>query len=82
MFAGVVDDFGAGAFGRRGGQWPVQEPQSCLAVITAGGAKLVEDARLVRPTGALIAAVAAGEGLTFGGEAHVRWLGYHEYEST
>jgi hypothetical protein len=29
-------------------------------MITAGGAKLLEDARLVRTTGALIAAVNAG----------------------
>ena len=51
-------------------------------MITAGGAKLVEDARLVRPTGALIAAVDAGQGLAFGRQTHVRGLGNHEYEST
>jgi len=51
-------------------------------MITSGGAKLVENARLVRPTGALIAAVNAGQGLAFGGQTHVRGLGNHECEST
>ena len=61
-----VSDFWTGAFGRCGGQRPVQQPQGGFAMITAGGAKLIEDARLVRPTGTLIAAVNAGQGLPFG----------------
>ena len=47
-------------------------------MIPARDAKLVEDARLVRPTGALIAAVNAGQGLAFGGQTHVPNLGNHE----
>ena len=78
----IVGDFGAGVFGRARGQRMVQEPQSGFAMITAGGAKLIEDARLVRTTGALIAAVDAGEGLAFGRQTHVRSLGNHEGEST
>jgi hypothetical protein len=35
----------------------------------------------VRPTGALIATVDAGQGLAFGGQTHVRGLGNHECES-
>jgi len=49
---------------------------------TAGGGKLVEDARLVATTGALIAAVNAGQGLAFGGQTHGRNVSNHEYEST
>jgi hypothetical protein len=59
-------------------QRPVEEAQGAFAMITAGGAKLVEDALLVRPTGTLIAAVDAGEGLAFGGQIHVRCFGNHE----
>jgi hypothetical protein len=51
-------------------------------MITAGGAKLIEDARLMRPTGALIAAVDLREGLALGGQTPVRGLGNHELEST
>jgi hypothetical protein len=80
--ARIVGDFGAAAFGRSGGQWTVQEPQRGFPMIPAGGAKLIEDARLVRPTGALIAAVNAGQGLAFGRQTHVRGLGNHECEST
>ena len=39
----------------------VQQPRSGLAMMPTGGAKLVEDARLVRTTGTLIAAVDAGQ---------------------
>ena len=56
----IVNDFGPRAPGRRGGQRTVQEPQGGFAMIPAGGAKLIEDARLVRPTGALITTVDAG----------------------
>ena len=50
--------------------------------ITAGGSKLIEDARFVRTTGALIAAVNVGQILAFGGQTHVRCFGNHELEST
>jgi hypothetical protein len=79
---GFIEEFGARAFGRRGAQRTVQQPQGGLAMISAGGAKLIEDARLVRPTGARIAAVHAGQGLAFGRQTHVRGLGNHESEST
>src|SRR5437667_9197884 len=59
-FNGIAGAFWPGPFGRRRGQRTVHKPQGGFAMITAGGAKLVEDARLVRPTGALIAAVNAG----------------------
>jgi hypothetical protein len=78
----IVAGFGAGPFGRRRGQRTVQQPQGGFAMITAGGAKLIEDARLVRTTGPLIAAVNLGKGLAFGGQTHVRGLGNHECEST
>ena len=78
----IIRAFGAGPLGRRGRPRTVQEPQRGFAMLPAGGAKLVEDARLVRPTGALIAAVDLGEGLAFGGQTHVRGLGNHECEST
>ena len=78
----IVGDFRAAAFGPPRGQRTVQEPQSGFAMITAGGAKLIKDARLVRPTGTLIAAVNPGQGLAFGQQTHVRGLGNHEYEST
>jgi len=51
-------------------------------MIPASSAKLIQDARLVRTTGALIAAVDAGQGLAFGGQTHTRGLGNHECEST
>ena len=76
--ARIVSAFGAGPFGWRGGPRVVQEPQGGFAMIPAGGAKLIEDARLVRPTGALVAAVDLGERLAFGGQTHVRGLGNHE----
>jgi hypothetical protein len=44
-------------------------------MITTGGAKLVEDARLVAAAGSAVAPVDAGEGLAFGGQTHVRGLG-------
>jgi hypothetical protein len=74
----IVADFGPAAFGRSRGQRPVQEPQRGFAMIPARGAKLVEDARLVRPTGALVAAVNAGQGRAFGGQTQVPNLGNHE----
>ncbi len=53
-----------------------------LAMVTAGGAKLLEDARLVRTTGPLVAAVDASQGLAFGRQTHVREVSNHESEST
>ena len=64
------------------GQRPVEQAQGALAMITAGGAKLVEDARLMETTGPLVAPVDAGERLAFGRQTHVRCLGNHELEST
>jgi hypothetical protein len=64
---GFVEEFGTGALGRRGAQRTVQQPQGGLAMITAGGAKLIEEARLVRTTDTAVAAVDAGQGLAFGG---------------
>lgn len=78
----LVGALGARALGRSRGQGTVQKPQGGLAMIAAGGAKLIEDARLVRPTGAAVAAVNAGQGLAFGGQTYVRGLGNHESEST
>ena len=69
------------ALGRGRGPWPVQEPQRGWAMITARGAKLIEEARLVRTTGARIAAGDAGQGLAFGRPTQVRCLGNHEGES-
>lgn len=66
-FQRIVNEFRSRTFGRRGGQWTVQQPQSGFAMITARGAKLIEDEPPVRTTGALIAAVNAGQGLAFGG---------------
>jgi hypothetical protein len=40
-------------------------------MIPARGAKLIEDARFVRTTGSLIAAVDADQRLAFGGQTHV-----------
>ena len=68
---GIVEDFRPGALGRSGAQGTVQKPQSGFAMIPAGGAKLIEDALLVRTTGALIATVNAGQRLAFGGQTHV-----------
>ena len=62
----LVDDFGAVPFGRCGAQWPVQQPQSGFGMIPAQGSKLRQDARLVRTTGALVAAVNTGQTLAFG----------------
>jgi hypothetical protein len=64
----IISAFGAGpgaSCERR--QRPVQQAQGALAMITAGGAKLIEDACLVETTGPAVAAVDAGEGLPFGG---------------
>ena len=79
---GFVEKFGPRAFGRRGAQRTVQEPQGGFAMITAGGAKPVEDARLMRTTSAAVAAVVAGERLAFGRQTHVRDVSNHECEST
>ena len=79
---GIVDDFGSAPFGRGRGQRTVQEPQGGFAMIPAHGAKLIKDARLVRTTGALVAAVNTGQRLAFGRQTQVRCLGNHEYEST
>lgn len=79
---GNVTDFRAAAFVRSRGQGSVQEPQRGCAMRTAGGAKLVENFGLVRPTGALRATVEAGRGLAFDGQAQVRGFGNHQYEST
>jgi hypothetical protein len=78
----LVGALGARALGRPRGQWTVDQPQGGFAMIAAGGAKLIEDARLVRSTGAAVAAVNAGQSLAFGGQTHGRGLGNHEPEST
>jgi hypothetical protein len=56
----LVGALGTGALGRRGAQGTVQQPQGGFTMTPAGGAKLIEDARLVRTTGAAVAAVNAG----------------------
>ncbi len=65
--ARIIKDLGprAGRRGRR--QGTVQQPQSGFAMITAGGAKFIQDERLMRTTGSLITAVNAGQRLAFGG---------------
>ena len=63
-------------------QRTVQQPQRDFAMIPAVEAKLVEDEALVRPTGALIAAVDLGEILPFGGHTHRQVFGKHDCEST
>ena len=65
-FQSRIDDFGAGPFGRCRAQRPVQQPQGGLAMITAGGAKLLKNALLVRTTGALVAPVDASQILALG----------------
>jgi hypothetical protein len=45
----------------------VQQPQGGLTMIPAGGAKLPQDARLVRPTGSLMATVNASQTLALAG---------------
>jgi hypothetical protein len=60
----------------------MEQPQGGFAMITAVEAILVEDAALVRTTGALIATVNFGEILAFGGQTHVQGCGNHELEST
>src|SRR5437667_8413471 len=79
---GFVNDFRSRPPGRRARQWTVQKPQRGFAMITASGAKLVEDALFVRTTSTLITAVNAGQGLAFGRQTHLRGFGNHEYEST
>ena len=61
-----VEDFGARACWWSGGQRTVQKPQGGFAMISAGGAKLIENARLVRSSGSLVTAVNAGQGLALG----------------
>lgn len=78
----IVSAFGTGPLGRRSRQRTMQEPQGGFAMITAGRAKLIKDARPMRTTGALMAAVRAGQGLAFGRQTHVRGSGNHECEST
>src|ERR1041385_5446386 len=51
-------------------------------MITADSAELVQDASLVRSTGALITSVDFSQILPFAGLTHVRCLGNHELEST
>ena len=53
-----------------------------FAVISAVEAKLVENATLERPSGALITAVNFSQILPFGGQTHSQGFGNHEYEST
>ena len=65
-FHRIVNDFRPGPLGRPGGERTVQQPQSGFAMIPARGAKLIEDEPLVRTTGALVAAVNAGQRLPFG----------------
>ena len=65
-FHRIINDFRPRTFGRTGGERTVQEPQGGFAMITARGAKLIQDEPLVRTTGALIAAVNADQGLAFG----------------
>ena len=55
-----VEWVGAGPLPPGGPQGPMQQPQGRFAVVAAGEAKLVEDAGLVRPSGAPIATVEAG----------------------
>ena len=82
QFAGLVDDFWARSFAVRSAQRPVQQPQRGFVMITAVEAKLVENAALVRTTGALVTAVNLGEILAFGCQTHSQVFGNHEYEST
>ena len=66
QFRRLIDDFGAGAFAGGAAQRTVQQSQGGFAMITAIEAKLVENAALVRTTGALITTVDFGEILAFG----------------
>ena len=61
-----VDDFRSRAGWWLAGNRTVQKPQGGFAMISAGGAKLVENARLVRSSGSLVTAVNAGQGLALG----------------
>jgi len=45
----------------------MEQAQGALAMITASGAKLIENALLVETTGPAVATVDAGERLAFGG---------------
>src|ERR1041384_8847301 len=53
----------------------MKQAQGALAMITASGAKLVEDARFVEQPGPAIASVDARERLALGGKTPVRCLG-------
>jgi len=66
-FRRIINDFRPGTFGRPAAQRTVQQPQGGFAMIPAVEAKLIEDAALVRTTGALITAVDLGEILALGG---------------
>jgi len=61
----IINDFGAGSLLDIHCQRTVQQPQGGFAMITAVEAKLVQDAALVRTTGALITAMDFGEILAF-----------------
>jgi len=63
---GIIDDFGPAPFGRCRAQRTVQQPQGGFGMIPAQGAKRRQDARLVRRTGPLAAAVDARQTLAFG----------------
>ena len=64
----IIGELGTrSAAGSGRSQRPVEQAQGALTMITAGGAKLIENAPLVRPTGALISAVDTDQGLPFGG---------------
>jgi len=82
QFGRITDDFRAGSFTNPAAQRTVQQPQGGFAMIPAVEAKLVENAALVRTTGALLTAVSLRQILAFGGHAHSQFFGNHEYEST
>jgi hypothetical protein len=64
-FRRIIDAFRTRPFRRPAAQRPVQQPQGGFAMIPTRGAKLIENARFVRTTGALIAAVNADQRLAF-----------------
>jgi hypothetical protein len=71
----IIDDFRTAALGPRTGPWPVQKPQGGFPMITASGAKLVEDARLVRRPGPLVSPVNAVQSLSLGAKLmFVTWV--------